>query len=116
MKSTLPGVPLFKLYGENTAWPGTDLLHCESIPARSRLHHWEIKPHRHADLCQLLFVYRGQAELEIEGQRTWDCCFTEKMRAHPVVVEMSAFRQKKSQGTWGTVLYRPAAVQGMLGV
>lgn len=53
---------------------------------------------------------------EIEGQRTWDCCFTEKMRAHPVVVEMSAFKQKKSQGTWGTVLYRPAAVQGMLGV
>lgn len=53
---------------------------------------------------------------EIEGQRTWDCCFTEKMRAHPVITEMSAFRQKKSQGSWGTVLYRPAAVQGMLGV
>ena len=53
---------------------------------------------------------------EIEGQRTGDCCFTEKMRAHPVVVEMSAFKQKKSQGTWGTVLYRPAAVQGMLGI
>jgi len=48
MKSTLPGVPLFKLYGENQAWPGTDLLHCEPIPARSRLHHWEIKPHQHA--------------------------------------------------------------------
>lgn len=53
---------------------------------------------------------------EIEGQRTWDCCFTEKMRAHPVKVELSSFQQKKSQGTWGTVLYRPAAVQGMLGI
>lgn len=67
MKSTLPGVPLFKLYGENQAWPGTDLLHCESIPARSRLHHWEIKPHQHAELFQLLYVQRGRAEVEIEG-------------------------------------------------
>ncbi|MFK0310861.1 helix-turn-helix domain-containing protein [Pseudomonas sp. NPDC090233] len=67
MKSTLPGVPLFQLYGENQAWPGTDLLHCESIPARSRLHHWEIKPHQHAELFQLLYVQRGQAEVEIEG-------------------------------------------------
>ncbi|HDS1735436.1 helix-turn-helix domain-containing protein [Pseudomonas sp. BP8] len=69
MKSTLPGVPLFQLYGENQAWPGTDLLHCESIEARSRLHHWEIKPHRHADLFQLLYVQRGQAQVEIEGTR-----------------------------------------------
>ena len=69
MKSTLPGIPLFQLYGENQAWPGTDLLHCESIPARSRLHHWEIKPHQHAELFQLLYVQRGQAEVEIEGVR-----------------------------------------------
>ncbi|MDF0729595.1 helix-turn-helix domain-containing protein [Pseudomonas entomophila] len=70
MKSSLPGVPLFQLYGENHAWPGTDLLHCESIPARSRLHHWEIKPHRHAELFQLLYVQRGQAQVEIEGRRS----------------------------------------------
>ncbi|MNG76578.1 HTH-type transcriptional activator RhaR [compost metagenome] len=70
MRSSLPGVPLFQLYGENQAWPGTDLLHCESIPARSRLHHWEIKPHQHAELFQLLYVQRGQAEVEIEGVRS----------------------------------------------
>ena len=70
MKSTLPGVPLFKLYGENQAWPGTDLLHCESIQARSRLHHWEIRPHQHAELFQLLYVQRGRAEVEVEGVRT----------------------------------------------
>lgn len=53
---------------------------------------------------------------EIEGQRTWDCCFTEKMRAHPVFIDLSSFKQKKSQGTWGTVIYRPLAISGMLGV
>lgn len=53
---------------------------------------------------------------EYEGQRTWDCAFTEKMRAHPVVVDLSSYRQKKSAGTWGTIIYRPMFIQGMLGV
>lgn len=61
---------MFKLYGESQDWPTPDLLHCETISSRSSEHQWEIKPHRHADLCQLLFVFKGQAELEIEGQRT----------------------------------------------
>ncbi|EPL06464.1 helix-turn-helix domain-containing protein [Pseudomonas sp. CF161] len=69
-KPALPSIPVFKLYGESLGWPTPDLLHCETISKRSREHHWEIKPHRHADLGQLLFVHRGQAELEIEGQRT----------------------------------------------
>ncbi len=62
-----PGVPVFKLYGEHRDWPTEDLLHCESIPQRSSLHSWEIKPHRHADLLQLLYVQQGQADVEIEG-------------------------------------------------
>lgn len=69
-KPELPSIPVFKLYGESLDWPTPDLLHCETISSRSREHQWEIKPHRHADLCQLLFVFKGQAELEIEGQRT----------------------------------------------
>ena len=52
---------------------------------------------------------------EYEGQRTWDCSFTEKMRAHPIIQGLSSFKQKKSAGTWGTVIYRPQFVQGMLG-
>lgn len=68
MKAKLSSIPVFKLYGENQAWPTPDLLHCESIPKRSSLHHWEIKPHRHADLYQLLYVQRGQALVEVEGR------------------------------------------------
>ncbi|MBO6277097.1 MAG: helix-turn-helix domain-containing protein, partial [Pseudomonas sp.] len=30
---------------------------------------WEIRPHRHADLCQLLYVHKGRAQVEVEGQR-----------------------------------------------
>ncbi|MGF6691887.1 AraC family transcriptional activator of pobA [Metapseudomonas resinovorans] len=61
-------VPVFKLYGETTAWPTPDLIHWESIESRSRLHEWEIKPHQHGDLVQLLYVRSGRAELEVEGQ------------------------------------------------
>ena len=53
---------------------------------------------------------------EVEGQRTASCAFTEKMRAHPIIVESSSFKQKKSQGTWGTVIFRPVFIAQMLGV
>lgn len=53
---------------------------------------------------------------EHEGQRTWDCSFTEKMRAHPIIQALSSWKQKKSAGTWGTVIYRPLFVASMLGV
>lgn len=53
---------------------------------------------------------------ELEGQRTWDCAFTEKMRAHPIILELSAFKQKKSAGTWGTIVFRPMCVAGMIGL
>ena len=53
---------------------------------------------------------------DMEGQRTASCGFTEKMRAHPIVVGASSFKQKKSQGTWGTVIYRPFLIAQMLAI
>ena len=53
---------------------------------------------------------------ELEGQRTASTAFTEKMRAHPIVVQSSSFKQKKSQGTWGTVIFRPFLIAQMMGV
>lgn len=53
---------------------------------------------------------------EIDGQRTVDVAFTEKLRAHPIKIELSSFKQKKSQGTWGAIIYRPIFVASMLGV
>jgi len=53
---------------------------------------------------------------ELEGQKTAEISFTEKMRAHPVKVGMSSFKQKKSGGSWGAIIYRPFLIAGMLGV
>jgi hypothetical protein len=53
---------------------------------------------------------------EIEGQRTVAVAFTEKLRAHPIKIELSSFMQKKSQGTFGAIVYRPFLIAQMLGV
>lgn len=67
--SPIKDIPVFKLYGEGPDWPTPDLLHCESIPARSRLHDWEIHRHRHADLAQILYLRKGSAIVDIEGEQ-----------------------------------------------
>jgi hypothetical protein len=54
--------------------------------------------------------------LEVEGQRTAFCAYSEKMRAHPVIRARSSFSQKVSAGTWGTIMRMPAAMVSMVGV
>jgi hypothetical protein len=53
---------------------------------------------------------------EMQGQRTATTAFTEKLRAHPIKIELSSFKQKTSQGTWGTLLFRPFLIAQLLGV
>jgi hypothetical protein len=52
----------------------------------------------------------------VEGQKTGYCSFTEKMRAHAIVRGTSSFEQKKSQGTWGSVILQPFAIASMVGI
>ncbi len=61
-------VPLFPLYGEARSLPSPELLHCETIAARSRLHGWVIEPHRHSDLAQVLWISHGTATFQIDGR------------------------------------------------
>lgn len=50
-----------------------------------------------------------------EGGKTVEAAFTEKQRAHTLVVKTSSWEQKKSAGTWGVIFYRPVLVAAMLG-
>jgi hypothetical protein len=52
----------------------------------------------------------------IEGQDVVTTVYTEKMRAHRIVADTSSWKQKKSQGSAGTVYYRPMGAASMLGV
>jgi AraC family transcriptional activator of pobA len=60
-------MPAYALYGEQQPAGALDLLHVESIAARSRQHDWEIRPHRHELLCQLLLVRRGKVQAQLDG-------------------------------------------------
>jgi hypothetical protein len=51
---------------------------------------------------------------ELEGQRTVSVAFTEKLRAHPIIIAASSFKQKKSQGTWGAIIFRPFLIAQMI--
>lgn len=95
-------LPTYALYGEQGRSLGVDWLHIESIAARSRLHDWEIKPHRHELLFQILYIRSGQVKVEAEGR-------TSPLRG-PCIVSVPALCahgfafSKKVQGLVITVL------------
>ena len=57
-------IPSYALYGE-AAFP--DVLHIETIAARSRPQGWLIKPHRHRELHQFLWIAAGSVVSRADG-------------------------------------------------
>lgn len=60
-------IPAFFLYGEPLQAPDERLIHIETIAARSELHNWCIRAHRHLDLNQLLLIRRGHVQARLDG-------------------------------------------------
>jgi AraC family transcriptional activator of pobA len=71
-KSNMARAPLksailsYNLFGEVRDLP--DVVHCETIAARSVLHDWEFAPHRHGRLHQVLLIARGGGRATLEGR------------------------------------------------
>ena len=69
-------------------------------------------------------IVQGQASLalmqlifpEVEGMRTGFPAFNEKLRAHRVIFDLSAAKQKMTSGTFGTVLRYTAGIASMTGI
>ncbi|UWU18234.1 helix-turn-helix domain-containing protein (plasmid) [Rhizobium sullae] len=55
-------VPTYELYGESAGKKPDFWLHCETIPSRSSLHHWEIRLHRHENFLQILYIDAGSGD------------------------------------------------------
>jgi len=66
-KSNMSGIENFNLYGEFSDFP--DVVHCETIEARSLSHDWEFNPHRHARLHQVLLLESGGGVAILEERR-----------------------------------------------
>lgn len=52
----------------------------------------------------------------VQGQDVGYCCFSEKMRNHPVITGASNWKQKTSAATYGTVITQPMLFAQMIGV
>lgn len=61
-------IPTYELYGEDDPAGSRFWVHCETIPARSALHHWEIGLHRHERYFQILLVTGGSGDAVFDGE------------------------------------------------
>ncbi|WP_334190058.1 helix-turn-helix domain-containing protein [Noviherbaspirillum sp.] len=77
--SSITPIPTYQLYGEREPWPTPDMVHCEAIAARSKLHNWHIKPHQHSGLFQILYLEKGEAEVRLDDK-------TSRMQAGEVLM------------------------------
>lgn len=53
---------------------------------------------------------------EVDGQKVAYPAYSEKLRAHKIVPELSSWKQKYTSGTWGVITRIPAGIAGMIGV
>lgn len=65
-KDTKTAIKVYNLYGEAGDLP--DVVHCETIAARSVQHNWVVAPHRHARLHQVLLIEGGGGTATLEGR------------------------------------------------
>lgn len=63
--SNMESIQSYSLFGESKHLP--DVLHCETIAARSELHDWEFAAHRHARLHQVLLLTSGGGMAHLDG-------------------------------------------------
>ncbi len=61
-------IPTFSLYGE-AAVIGQEMLHIEDLQSRSQIYQWEIEPHQHHGLYQVLWLYQGSATMMLDERR-----------------------------------------------
>lgn len=60
-------IPLFGLYGEADS-DNPQFVHLENIASRSSLNAWQIQPHRHGHMFQLLIMRNGEVEVRLDEQ------------------------------------------------
>jgi AraC family transcriptional activator of pobA len=61
-------IPFYNLYGEVFISKEPDLVHVEDIAYRSTDLHWEIAPHRHSKLSQLIVVLDNQWTVKLDDK------------------------------------------------
>jgi AraC family transcriptional activator of pobA len=111
MEKQAPNIQSYSLFGESTHLP--DVLHCETIANRSVLHNWELAPHRHARLHQVLLVEKGGGSVTLDG-KTHALSKGSLVNVPPEHVH--SFRFEKGTHGWVTTLADELMDQLLVGV
>jgi AraC family transcriptional regulator, transcriptional activator of pobA len=69
-RKSASSIPAYFLYGEPLPNRDERTVHVETIAARSKLHEWQIRPHRHRNLHQALLLQRGRVSASIDEQES----------------------------------------------
>jgi AraC family transcriptional activator of pobA len=99
MHKSQPNIQSYSLFGESTHLP--DVLHCETIADRSVLHDWELAPHRHARLHQVLLVEKGGGSVTLDGKTH---ALTKGSLVNVPPEHVHSFRFEKNTRGWVTTL------------
>ena len=99
MRKSAPSIQSYSLFGESMHLP--DVLHCETIAERSALHGWELAPHRHSRLHQVLLVQSGGGSASLDGSDR-ALCAGSLVNVPPGHVH--AFRFRKGTSGWVATL------------
>jgi AraC family transcriptional regulator, transcriptional activator of pobA len=97
-------IPDYGLYGEPQDKQFTERLHVETVPYRSVVYGWRIRPHRHHGLYQFFWIESGGGQLEIEDT-AHALCPPLAILVPPLVVHGFEF----TPGTNGFVVSLPIA-------
>ncbi|BDB69393.1 MULTISPECIES: helix-turn-helix domain-containing protein [Comamonas] len=62
-------IPNYAMYGDNAPAGGSNMFNFEWIPERSPLYGWEIDPHEHQSLIQILLITEGQGSALLDDVR-----------------------------------------------
>lgn len=62
-------IPNYAMYGDNAPAGGSNMFNFEWIPERSPLYGWEIDPHEHQSLVQILLMTEGQGHALLDDAR-----------------------------------------------
>ncbi len=70
MAAAAKRIPFYTLYGEENAIETIEFVHVEDIASRSKLYNWDIEPHAHHDLFQIMVIVAGQAHMAFDQENT----------------------------------------------